>query len=1398
MTDKIDPKTAEELAKATAATAAAAERAASSFEDQLEVILKMRDAMRQMAEIMAALGDKDYAALSPEKWKKMTKEVSNSRKELTGAQKASEELAKALKSKLVSAAIISTSALTGLRQGLKNLVAMSKAVTGLVSSLAGGLFSVGRSILAIPFKMMDGLINMAKKGAGGNELAAAYEEVRKEFGDLNSTSSKAITDTAKNMDKMNQTGIPTYKVFGTLAERIKAVKELAVGLGPMFSQFQDEIHANGTAIMMYQKGLGLSNEQMQSLATNAQRMGKGIAQVQNEMTKQSLGMSNAFGLNAKTISKDMGKAMQDLAHFGHLSSKEMAVTAAFAQKMGVSIDKLTGIMDATSTFDQTAEGMSKLNEQFGTNIDFTEMMSAQSPEEKVAMLSKEFAKTGKDLSKLTKQERDLIKSSAGVTDEVLNSMAAHGDMTGTLKELNKQAEKNENKTLSQADAMKDLSKSIERLTQSGSAGEGGIFAHIFKGFTTGIQSTKEFRTIMNNINKVLRIAFQFGMQLGNMFVKLFPGVKDVFEGIGELFSPERYKKLFGGVLKAFDVFKAGGTGKMEDFMENIKKAFFDFFDSGKGPGKKVLGGFGKFFEAAGIIFGKLSEWIVKKLAKGIEAITEFIRNPQVPKVAGGPGGSKIMGAFSGVLDAFVTKLLPALRDLGKLLWEKFVNFFKETIVGSTAGKVVIGGAIAAVLAPAIMGAFAGAGSGSLLKKAGGSLLGNAGGALKEAAGAERASRAANGVAAAATGPAAIAMGAVSKANEVIGGVLPQKEVIEKMKAASEVKVDFGQLMKFLAGLALVIGTGLLAMAGSIKLIRKMDITVKDMAMASALLLSMAPPMAAAGLLVIEANKVGQVAMKGLKETLAGLAAMGLVLVALGAAGAAMGAITKKIGASEMLAGAEALNIMANVFMKVGVIIAEAAAIGAGILLTAGAGAGFIVAGMTTMVLAVTTMANSAVDIMKSLAGIQGNPAELKLKTEAFASILSAISGMASSMGEILKQLNAGFVDYLFGDSTTKKVKKMKDFVKVLLNGEDGKGGIQGVIDSIMLGISGSLMGLGEAQLNALPAVTGMFKTIVDLVSTISKLASGGGNVDLKGNTGVVNIISQMPNVSEVVEALSKAAPNLLRRLVVLTDDIPTDKKFKNKLDVLNSIFETFSKVTNIITNATKGVEYNQGEGPIQAIGRQTKFLYNVLQVLAGEKMAGVPEAASLKDISELIKKVNVDNAAFKKAEDLVKTSEKLSALANAMSAIPDKMSNIKAAFDKMSGDAFKVNINGVGNSIKTVQEMVSKTQELDSALNNLPKINIAAKLDKISKGLGIGAKGVYTVESKPVVLHVEFNVTMDVDKVEKIIVTRQESVIRDRINFLLENTMKGNSQTSSAMIKSTGAQSGNVAPNAAP
>ena len=86
-------------------------------------------------------------------------------------------------------------------------------------------------------------------------------------------------------------------------------------------------------------------------------------------------------------------------------------------------------------------------------------------------------------------------------------------------------------------------------------------------------------------------------------------------------------------------------------------------------------------------------------------------------------------------------------------------------------------------------------------------------------------------------------------------------------------------------------------------------------------------------------------------------------------------------------------------------------------------------------------------------------------------------------------------------------------------------------------------------------------------------------------------------------------------------------------------------------------------------------------------------------------------------------------------------------------------------ALKAVSEMVRRTQELDDQLTKLPLINVAAKLKSVASAAGLGGSAVYTVKSKEVVINLNLSVTMDAGEVEKVMIMRTQSIIRDRLNF---------------------------------
>jgi hypothetical protein len=711
MADPNDPKVAKELAEAMKAVGEYAEDATGAFEQQLKIVSQMRDAMEEVAKVMYALCQQDCKALNPDVWKSVTKEILKKEKAVKSTTKSIKELARTLEKDFAKAAYVAAGAIGGLAQGFKNVFALGKSFLGLAGSVAGAVWEIGKSILSIPLKIMEGLFSMASKG-GSNELDTALQGIVKKFGDLEGPAARAITHTARSFAKVNEGGIDMYRVFGNLAERVKAVQEMAEGMGATYSVFTDEVHENGVALAIYQKGLGISKEEMEGLARTALRTDRSMSDVAKNMTKYSQELSKSFAVPAKVISADMAKAMKDLAHFGHLADNELAVTAAFANKLGVSVDKLTTIMDATKTYDQTSESVSKLNETLNTNIDATKLMmlAEKGGGAQLEYLRSELKAAGKDLGNLDYFQRNLIKSTNLLSDDLINSALANKNNAVSMKKMSEAADKVTNKAYEQKDALKDLKKEVEKRPMEGMLGEGGIFDRLMQGFSMGIERSPIFMKLMMNLRQIFRDVYWAGYRMGQMFVDFFPGVKDIIEGLAGIFDPSRFKKFFSEIEKIFKDFSAEGGKDVNGLLKNLQENFLNFFDKSSPAGQKVISGFEKFWSVIAGVLNKVLEIVIGKMADIVNAITDFLVNPRIPSGATGVLNA-VASPFQDAFNALADKLWPAIQRFFGVLWDKVSDF----LMNDPMGQKIVSGAIALVLAPAILGGLANAAAAGLFK-----------------------------------------------------------------------------------------------------------------------------------------------------------------------------------------------------------------------------------------------------------------------------------------------------------------------------------------------------------------------------------------------------------------------------------------------------------------------------------------------------------------------------------------------------------------------------------------------------------------------------------------------------------------------------------------------------------
>lgn len=676
--------------------------------------------------------------------------VASTGNEMNRFEKLTNKASKALSGPLVKASAIAVGAVHGFGQGLRNVTALSKSVLGFTTNFVTALGQIAASIVAIPLKIFTGLVDMAAAAeAGGNELLQALENLRKEMGDLNRSGSQAVLQTTKTLKGFSDTGLSTWQVFGTLAERLEFVTKLAVTMGATFGKLKSEFIANGGALLGFMKGLGASEEQMKALGDRATTMGTTLSGLLLKVTKQTLELGQAFDIDQKLIGKDIARAIVDVKHFGSVTVKEIGQASVYARKLGLELEKIVGTLDAFETFDSAAENAAKLSQSFGVTIDAFQLMEAQSPAEQLEMLRKSFKDAGVDASQFSRQQLKLLASTTGLDEATAKQAFSMQNQGVSLDQIKKKSEAAEKKTLTQAEAMSKLADSIERMVKSGPGLTGSFFDMFVKGFLRGIQSTQEFRQMIMFIKMDLRTAMMAGIELGRTFERVFPGIRDFFGGIRDFFEPKRFRSFFKEINKVFtDFFHEVADGKFSfsSLMQRLQDTFFSFFNTGTPAGQRTLKGFTDFTRSLSKILGQAIPWFTEQLGKGLQTIADFMADPSAfGKKLKGPG-QQSLGFLGQILEPIIVGLKKAwanptfqkgLNDFIDQMGLLLQKIFKSSAFQKIA-KTVIGGLLTTLFAPAIMhAALAGLTTkigGAVIKQIGAAVFKKGGAGLIEKAG----------------------------------------------------------------------------------------------------------------------------------------------------------------------------------------------------------------------------------------------------------------------------------------------------------------------------------------------------------------------------------------------------------------------------------------------------------------------------------------------------------------------------------------------------------------------------------------------------------------------------------------------------------------------------------------
>ena len=387
---------------------------------------------------------------------------------------------------------------------------------------------------------------------------------------------------------------------GGVAAAIKDVGTIMGEAGEQAQYLTELMEKNTGAMLLANKALGLSGQTLAAFGKNASLTGTDVGEFTDKINLQTAYMSKKFGINVKQMGKKIGEMTKDFATFGTMTPKELATTAAYADKLGISIKGLQGITAKTDDFEGAAMAAAELAGSFGMTIDAMDLMTAD-PAEKAEMVRKAFQETGKDFATMSRQEKARMAEITGMGADELAGMFDPANADIGLDDMEKAADEAANGAITQQEATEELTKSIKKLidTSGGMTKMNGPFDALLKGFSAGIMKSKEMRKIFSNLRKTMRIMYNLGKQLGQAFVDLFPGVKDLLGGVAKLFDPKRYGKFANSISKALAIFRK--TKDIKTFIASVKTAFSDFFGDGGDAMKMIKEGAKKML--IGIIDG---------------------------------------------------------------------------------------------------------------------------------------------------------------------------------------------------------------------------------------------------------------------------------------------------------------------------------------------------------------------------------------------------------------------------------------------------------------------------------------------------------------------------------------------------------------------------------------------------------------------------------------------------------------------------------------------------------------------------------------------------------------------------------------------------------------------------
>ncbi len=443
------------------------------------------------------------------------------------------------------------------------------------------------------------------------------------------------------------------------------------------------------------------------------------------------------------------------------------------------------------------------------------------------------------------------------------------------------------------------------------------------------------------------------------------------------------------------------------------------------------------------------------------------------------------------------------------------------------------------------------------------------------------------------------------------------------------------------------------------------------------------------------------------------------------------------------------------------------------------------------------------------------------KAQAVASLLQSVVGLLKNLTPSPETVNAFSSEVMESKAlwglVQEKVKKfdgaaLATTIKTM--GDQLSALLPVLVDSVLTKITSTT--LTPAQVENVKSMAPIMAAVSDIASSIAGLAKGKKvtPVEIAGATAFA--IEEVPDLEALFKGIGSSLPGLVKAVIDAVSGIKVGSNFAALAKTAEQIFGFLNMVIKLpgeITQQTTTITGNIGEGLAKPIGYVAELLdwllmskngkppvlkeiseqlnSPIFQQLGNVKTGGLKAAKDLSGLltsmSEITKSVTSMSNADTGTIDNMKIAQVMGNMSSVIDALKSTLPDVVSSLTGVTGlgtaaNSFKqfgvdtqkiadvIKSGGIRPALEAVTEMIDLTNKLNTQLSNLPEIGpIKTKLGAIANAVGLGGKASYKVNAAEVNINVQVHVTMNAGDVEKVIIERANSSIRQRLDTLTEN-----------------------------